>query len=126
MQPEGSLGSGGGREELGDGKAGHARGADPGHVDEQVQCPCIWQVAVTVDVHPRTGQSGAHTQHWAGKETPWPVDALLPFRYPYLGGGAAASDLPGTAETGSVDLPTPIIRPHVAPSSRSSATSRSC
>ena len=33
----GSLGSGGGGEELGDGKVGHARGADLGQVGEQVQ-----------------------------------------------------------------------------------------
>ena len=37
VQPEGSLGSGGGGEELGDGMAGHARGADLGQVGEQVQ-----------------------------------------------------------------------------------------
>ena len=37
MQPEGSLGSGGGGEELADGKVGHARGADLGQVGEQVQ-----------------------------------------------------------------------------------------
>ena len=37
MQPEGSLGSGGSREELWDGKVGHARGADPGQVGEEVQ-----------------------------------------------------------------------------------------
>ena len=30
------MGSGGGAEKLGDGKAGHARGADPGHACEQV------------------------------------------------------------------------------------------
>ena len=33
----GNLGSGGGGEELGDGKAGHDRGADPGQVGEEVQ-----------------------------------------------------------------------------------------
>ena len=79
-----------------------------------------------LDLHTKGGQPPENRPHWPCKETRSPVDALLPFRYPYLGGGAAASDLPGTAETGSVDLPTPIIRPHVAPSSRSSATSRSC
>ena len=114
MQPEGSLGSGGGGEALGGGKAGHARGEDPPR-DSNRSSPCIRQVAVTADVNPRGGQSGAHTQHWGGKETPWPVDALLPFRYPYLGGGAAASDLPGTADTGVADLPMPINRPYVAP-----------
>ena len=36
-QTEGSLGSGGGGEELGDGKAGYARGAGPGQGGEQVQ-----------------------------------------------------------------------------------------
>ena len=33
----GNLGSGGCGEELGDGKAGHARGADPGQVGEEVE-----------------------------------------------------------------------------------------
>jgi len=37
VQPEGSLGSGGGGEELGDGKAGHDRGADLGQGGEEVQ-----------------------------------------------------------------------------------------
>jgi transposase len=37
---------------------------------------------------------------------------------PAHGGGVAARDLPGTADAGTIDLPTPIIRPHVKPYSR--------
>ena len=37
---------------------------------------------------------------------------------PAPGGEVAASDLPGTADAGTIDLPTPIIRPHVKPYSR--------
>ena len=48
-----SLGSGGGGEELGDGKVGHARGADLGQVGEQVQA-----------VHPAGRRD---RQHGAGK-----------------------------------------------------------
>ena len=50
----GSLGSGGSGEELGDGKVGHARGADPGQVGEQVQ-----------SVHPagRTTEAGTSSQN---------------------------------------------------------------
>ncbi len=50
-------GSGGGREELGDGRAGHARGADPGQIGEQVQA-----------VHPagrRDRQLGGMVRWWA-------------------------------------------------------------
>ena len=69
-----------------------------------------------LDLHSKGGQSPAHRPHWPCKETSWPVDALFPFRYPHLGGGVAASDLPATADAGSfVDLPTPFIRPYVAP-----------
>ena len=41
----------------------------------------------------------------------------LPVPAPAPGGGVAASDLPGTPDAGTIDLPTPIIRPYVAPSS---------
>jgi len=50
----------------------------------------------------------------------------LPVPVPAPGGGVAPSDLPGTPDAGTIDLPTSIIRPYVAPSSRSSATKRSC
>ena len=41
-----------------------------------------------------------------------------PVAAPAPGGEVAASDLPGTADAGTIDLPTPIIRPHVKPYSR--------
>ena len=40
---------------------------------------------------------------------------IAPFPAPARGGEMAASDLPGTADAGIIDLHTPIIRPYVAP-----------
>jgi len=67
-----------------------------------------------VDVHPKSGKSPADREHWAGKETPWPVDAVFPFRHPHL----QEKWLPGTADAGTINPPAPIIRPHVKPYSR--------
>ena len=71
-------------------------------------------VIVSVDLHPKSGQSPAHRPHWPGKETSWPVDALFPFRYPH-GDRERPTDQPGPATATFVDLPMPIIRPYVAP-----------
>ena len=57
MQPEGSLGSGGGGEELGDGKVGHARGADPGQVGES---ETWWLLRVAVRIARRPAEVTVH------------------------------------------------------------------
>ena len=41
----------------------------------------------------------------------------VPVSAPARGADVAAGDLPGTADAGTIDLPTPIIRSYVAPSS---------
>ena len=40
---------------------------------------------------------------------------IVPVPAPARGGEVAASDLPGNADAGTIDLPMPIIRPYVAP-----------
>ncbi|MCX5985037.1 MAG: hypothetical protein NTX54_00760, partial [Chloroflexi bacterium] len=79
-----------------------------------------------VDLHPRSGQSPAHQATLGGKGDTMALRRSVPVPAPARGGELAASDLPGSADAGTVDLPTPIIRPYVAPSSRSSGTRRSC
>ena len=72
-------------------------GQGPGvYVFEQGQG---WTCTQGVDSRQRT------RQHWAGKETPWPFDAVFPFRHPHVG----ENWLPATCQAAL--MPAPSICP---------------